>query len=115
MQELLGPTLAYWLLEYGIRPTNVERAPELRTGATSSNFWGGAGFELADRMGSSEEIKNRGYKVQEVRIVNRRGKRVAGFLAATFTRYTRTLYQPSTRRLGLGNFQENRRQGRNDL
>ena len=88
---IAGPTLAYWLLEYGMQPTIVERAPTLRTGGYVIDFWG-AGFDIADRMGLSEEIKNRGYQIQEVRIVNSRGERVAGFPAATFARATQGRY-----------------------
>jgi len=84
---IAGPTLAYWLLQYGMNPTIVEQAPTLRTGGYVIDFWG-AGFEIADRMGLSEEIRSRGYQVQEVRIVNRRGERVAGFPASTFARAT---------------------------
>jgi 2-polyprenyl-6-methoxyphenol hydroxylase-like FAD-dependent oxidoreductase len=43
-------------------------------------------------MGLSEEINQLGYKVQEVRIVNERGERVAGFPAATFARATQGRY-----------------------
>lgn len=85
---IAGPTLAYWLLQYGMQPTIVERAPALRTGGYVIDFWG-AGFDVADRMGLSEEIKNLGYQVQEVRIVNESGERVAGFPAAAFARAMR--------------------------
>jgi 2-polyprenyl-6-methoxyphenol hydroxylase-like FAD-dependent oxidoreductase len=88
---IAGPTLAYWLLEYGINPTIVERSPAPRTGGYVIDFWG-AGFEIADRMGLSEDIKKRGYQVEEVRIVNGRGERVAGFPAATFARATQGRY-----------------------
>jgi 2-polyprenyl-6-methoxyphenol hydroxylase-like FAD-dependent oxidoreductase len=88
---IAGPTLAYWLLKYGINPTIVERAPELRTGGYVIDFWG-AGFEIADRMGLSDDIKNCGYQVEEVRILNSRGERVAGFPAATFARLTQGRY-----------------------
>jgi 2-polyprenyl-6-methoxyphenol hydroxylase-like FAD-dependent oxidoreductase len=88
---IAGPTLAYWLLEYGMKPTVVERAPTLRTGGYVIDFWG-AGFEIADRMGLSQAIKNCGYQIEEVRIVNRCGERVAGFPAATFARLTQGRY-----------------------
>ena len=47
---IAGPTLAYWLARYGLKPTVVETAPRLRTGGYVIDFWG-AGFEIADRMG----------------------------------------------------------------
>ena len=78
---IAGCTLAYWLQHYGITPTIVEKAPELRTAGYMIDFWG-AGFDIADRMGLSEELRRKGYIVQEVKVVDRNGKRVAGFRAA---------------------------------
>ncbi|MGC2529001.1 MAG: FAD-binding domain [Candidatus Acidiferrum sp.] len=85
---IAGPTLAYWLLQYGFTPTIVEAAPRLRTGGYIIDFWG-AGFEIAERMGVLAEIKEKGYAVREVRVVDASGKRVAGFSADAFDRMTR--------------------------
>jgi 2-polyprenyl-6-methoxyphenol hydroxylase-like FAD-dependent oxidoreductase len=85
---IAGPALAYWLLQYGFTPTIVETAPRLRTGGYIIDFWG-AGFEIAGRMGVLQEIKQKGYVVREVRVVNQRGKRVAGFPADVFDRVAR--------------------------
>ena len=82
---IAGPTLAYWLSCHGIEPTIVEAAPTLRTGGYIIDFFG-AGFEIADRMGLLPEIARKGYQVEEVRVVNREGKAVAGFPAETFSR-----------------------------
>ncbi len=82
---IAGPTLAYWLARYGLEPTIVEKAPRLRTGGYVIDFWG-AGFDIADRMGLLPEITRKGYRVQEVRVVNRKGQRVAGFSAESFAR-----------------------------
>ncbi len=84
---IAGPTLAYWLTQYGFQPTIVEKAPKLRTGGYIIDFWG-AGFDIADRMGLLPEISRQGYIVQEVRVVNRSGKTVAGFPASVFGRLT---------------------------
>ncbi len=84
---IAGPTLAYWLARYGMQPTIVERAPRLRTGGYVIDFWG-AGFDIADRMGLLPEITQKGYRVREVRVVNERGRKVAGFPAETFARVT---------------------------
>lgn len=73
-----GPTLAYWLAHYGFEPTIVEKAPALRTGGYIIDFWG-AGFDIADRMGLLPELRDKGYMVQEIRVVNRDGQRIAGF------------------------------------
>jgi 2-polyprenyl-6-methoxyphenol hydroxylase-like FAD-dependent oxidoreductase len=85
---IAGPTLAYWLARYGLEPTIVEKAPHLRTAGYVIDFWG-AGFEVADRMGLVPGLMQRGYRVQEVRVVNRSGQRVAGFPAQTFAQATR--------------------------
>ncbi len=75
---IAGPTLAYWLAHYGFEPTIVEKAPALRTGGYIIDFWG-AGFDIAGRMGLLPELREKGYMVQEVRVVNRNGERIAGF------------------------------------
>ena len=88
---IAGSTLAYWLAHYGFEPTLVEVAPQLRTGGYIIDFWG-AGFEIADRMGLLLDLNRLGYRVKEVRVVNRAGKRVAGFPADSFGRITRGRY-----------------------
>lgn len=88
---IAGPTLAYWLAQYGLKPTIVETAPRLRTGGYVIDFWG-AGFEIADRMGLVPEIKRKGYMLREVRVVNRSGQRVTGFPAEAFSRMTHGRY-----------------------
>jgi 2-polyprenyl-6-methoxyphenol hydroxylase-like FAD-dependent oxidoreductase len=75
---IAGPTLAYWLARYGFEPTIVEKAPRLRTGGYIIDFWG-AGFEIAERMELLPEISRRGYTIQEVRVVDSSGRKVAGF------------------------------------
>lgn len=84
---IAGPAVAYWLHHYGFETTIVEKAPRLRTGGYVIDFWG-SGFEVADRMDLLEEISRRGYVVEEVRVVNRAGRRVAGFPATAFARAT---------------------------
>ena len=80
---IAGPTLAYWLSQYGFTPTIVEIAPRLRTGGYVIDFWG-AGFDVADRMGLIPELRREGYMLQEVRVVNRKGERIARVPAAAF-------------------------------
>ena len=70
-----------------MQPTLVEKAPRLRTGGYVIDFWG-AGFEIADRMGLLPEITAKGYKVQELRIVDRAGKKISGFPVDAFGRMT---------------------------
>jgi 2-polyprenyl-6-methoxyphenol hydroxylase-like FAD-dependent oxidoreductase len=75
---IAGPTLAYWLARYGFEPTIVEKAPRLRTGGYIIDFWG-AGFEIAERMELLPEISRKGYTIQELRVVDSSGRKVAGF------------------------------------
>jgi 2-polyprenyl-6-methoxyphenol hydroxylase-like FAD-dependent oxidoreductase len=84
---IAGPTLAYWLTQYGMEPTLIERAPALRTGGYVVDFWG-AGFDIADRMGLLPDLRTRGYFVNEVRVVNSSGRRISGFSAGVFARLT---------------------------
>ncbi len=84
---IAGPTLAYWLVRHGFEVTIVEKAPALRTGGYVIDFWG-AGFDVADRMGIVPELVERGYRVKEVRVVGDDGRRVSGFDARVFDRFT---------------------------
>ncbi|MGA8034681.1 MAG: FAD-binding domain [Candidatus Acidiferrales bacterium] len=88
---IAGPTFAYWLAHYGIEATIVEKAPRLRTGGYVIDFWG-LGFDVADRMGLLAEIRRKGYIVRDVSIVNRAGKRIAGFPADAVARVAQGRY-----------------------
>jgi 2-polyprenyl-6-methoxyphenol hydroxylase-like FAD-dependent oxidoreductase len=88
---IAGSALAYWLAHYGFEPTLVEIAPKPRTGGYVIDFWG-AGFDIAGRMGLRPEIQRQGYVVREVRVVNRAGRRVAGFSTDVFMRVARGRY-----------------------
>lgn len=88
---IAGPTLAYWLARYGLKPTILEAAPRLRTGGYIIDFWG-AGFDIADRMGLLPQIRRKGYNAQELRVVDRRGKRVAGFPVEAFSQMAHGRY-----------------------
>jgi 2-polyprenyl-6-methoxyphenol hydroxylase-like FAD-dependent oxidoreductase len=88
---IAGPTLAYWLAHYGFEPTIVEKAPKLRTSGYIIDFWG-LGFDVADRMGLLPEIHRKGYMVREVRVVDRSGKRIAGFPGEAIARIAEGRY-----------------------
>jgi 2-polyprenyl-6-methoxyphenol hydroxylase-like FAD-dependent oxidoreductase len=84
---IAGPTLAWWLLQYGFTPTLVESAPYLRTGGYIIDFWG-AGFDIADRMHLLPALEPLGYKVQEMRVVDHRGRCVAALPTSAFSKMT---------------------------
>lgn len=48
---IAGPALAYWLKEYGFRPTVIERASEPRTGGYLIGLHGSVGVQLLKDMG----------------------------------------------------------------
>lgn len=88
---IAGPTLAYWLHQFGLKATIVERAPTLRTGGYVVDFWG-VGFDVAERMGLLPDIRREGYMVREVRVVGEDGKRVAGFSVDSIVRIAKGRY-----------------------
>jgi len=73
---IAGPTLAYWLLRRGFAPTIIEQAPSPRAGGYVIDFWG-LGWEVAERMGLIPLLLRDGYRMNEVRLVNRSGRPVA--------------------------------------
>lgn len=79
-----GPTLAYWLSRYGYSPTLIEVAPALRTTGYVIDFWG-LGYEIAARMGLEGAISREGYHMEELRLVDRHGERVAGLGTRVFS------------------------------
>ena len=75
---IAGTTLAYWLQRYGFEPTLVERAPALRSEGYVIDFWG-AGYEVADRMDVLPMLKELSLPINEIRLVDTRGRRCGGF------------------------------------
>ena len=84
---IAGPTLAFWLNAAGFKTTIVERAPGLRAGGYVIDFWG-LGYDIAERMGLASELRRVGYSMREMRIVDARGERVAGFGTRVFRELT---------------------------
>jgi 2-polyprenyl-6-methoxyphenol hydroxylase-like FAD-dependent oxidoreductase len=80
---IAGPTLAYWLRRFGFEPTLIERASALREGGYMVDFWG-LGFDVAERMGLAPALRATGYDIEEVRLVDARGRRAGGFNARIF-------------------------------
>lgn len=61
----------------------IERAPALRTGGYLIDFWG-LGFEVGDKMGLVPALRRDGYQINEVRLVDARGRKAGGFSARGF-------------------------------
>ncbi len=88
---IAGPTLAFWLKAGGFEPTLIERSPRLRTGGYVIDFWG-LGYDIAEHMGLRKDIERVGYHVQEMRVVDDRGRRVSGFDVDVFRELTKGRY-----------------------
>jgi 2-polyprenyl-6-methoxyphenol hydroxylase-like FAD-dependent oxidoreductase len=84
---IAGPTLAFWLKAAGFVPVMIEQAPALRDAGYVIDFWG-LGYEVAERMGLMPDIERIGYRMREMRIVDGRGVRVAGFGTKVFRELT---------------------------
>lgn len=67
-----GPTLAYWLKEYGHEPVLFERAPALREGGYVIDFWG-TGYDISEKMGILPALKNDAYMIERVQTVTSGG------------------------------------------
>jgi 2-polyprenyl-6-methoxyphenol hydroxylase-like FAD-dependent oxidoreductase len=84
---IAGPSLAFWLNAAGFKTTIVERSPGPREGGYVIDFWG-LGYDIAERMGLGDDLRRVGYVIREMRIVDGRGERVAGFGARVFRELT---------------------------
>src|SRR3954452_18842345 len=84
---IAGTTLAYWLQRSGHEVLLVEHSPRLRTGGYVIDFWG-VGYDIAETMGLIPRIRELGYQVNEVRFVDRLGRKCGGFSADVFRRLT---------------------------
>jgi 2-polyprenyl-6-methoxyphenol hydroxylase-like FAD-dependent oxidoreductase len=73
---IAGPTLAYWLRRSGHEPVLFERASAFRTGGYLIDFWG-LGYEIAERMGIVPALRERGYQMKRMQMVDRTGREEA--------------------------------------
>ena len=67
---IAGPTLAYWLNEFGFNPVIVEQAPALREGGYAIDFVG-AGFDVAEKMKLLPELRQNDLEIQELVFVDK--------------------------------------------
>ncbi|KAB7760987.1 FAD-binding domain [Mycolicibacterium mucogenicum] len=82
---IAGPTLAYWLSRSGHDAVLIETASQLRTGGYLIDFWG-VGYAIAERMGLADAIQRAGYGIEQVRLVDGRGRKTGGFAVSPFRR-----------------------------
>jgi 2-polyprenyl-6-methoxyphenol hydroxylase-like FAD-dependent oxidoreductase len=67
-----GPALAYWLRRTGHEPTLIERAPCFRTGGYVIDFWG-VGYRVAAKMGIETAVRDAGYQMKSLRLLDGHG------------------------------------------
>jgi 2-polyprenyl-6-methoxyphenol hydroxylase-like FAD-dependent oxidoreductase len=82
-----GPALAFWLLKAGHQPVLIEEAPRLRDGGYVIDFWG-IGYDIAEKIRLIPRLRDVGYRVGEVRVVDPQGRRISGFSTDVFRRMT---------------------------
>jgi 2-polyprenyl-6-methoxyphenol hydroxylase-like FAD-dependent oxidoreductase len=73
---IAGPTLAYWLREYGHEPVLFEQADRLRTEGYVVDFWG-LGYNVAERMGIIDDLRAKATEQERLSFVDGHGKEVA--------------------------------------
>ncbi len=81
---IAGATLAWWLAEFGMEVTVVERAPAPRRGGYMIDFWG-LGYDVAERMGVLDPLRADAYRVDEIRLVRADSRTLAAIKADAVT------------------------------
>ena len=74
---IAGPALAFWLTRQGYQTTIVERAPKPRESGYMIDCWG-LGYGMVERMGLLSRLRDVGYLIDELRLVDARGRRLTG-------------------------------------
>lgn len=80
---IAGPALAYWLAQYGMTPTVVERAPQLRQGGQTVDLRG-SGLEVARRMGVETAARAAATEEEGIRFVDSMNRTRAALSARAF-------------------------------
>ena len=73
---IAGLTMAYWLCEAGHQPVVIEKAEDLRTEGYMIDF-GGTGWDVAERMGIIETLKQYQHHIDMIKYKNKRGATTA--------------------------------------
>ena len=73
---IAGPTLAYWLREYGHEPVLFEKADHLRTEGYVVDFWG-LGYNVAERIGIIDELRAKATEQERLSFVDGHGREIA--------------------------------------
>ncbi|ASG68192.1 oxidoreductase [Francisella halioticida] len=71
---IAGPTLAWWLREYGFEPIIFEKSPEFKSGGHLVDFWGHA-CEIMEKMGLLEQLRQESYQIKHIHCFDENGRR----------------------------------------
>jgi 2-polyprenyl-6-methoxyphenol hydroxylase-like FAD-dependent oxidoreductase len=80
---IAGLALARRLLNDGFFPTLIESAPGLQTQGHMIDFWGSS-YSIVEKLGLLPEIVSTAYHIDELRLVDRHGRRIGGFDSDVF-------------------------------
>jgi 2-polyprenyl-6-methoxyphenol hydroxylase-like FAD-dependent oxidoreductase len=83
--------VAYWLHSYGFKPTIIERRPSLTDEGYMIDFYG-SGFDVADKMGLVDSLKERQYPISELVVVDDKGHRRASMKLEQFRKMLDSRY-----------------------
>ncbi|MEO1969537.1 MAG: FAD-binding domain [Sphingomonadaceae bacterium] len=78
-----GPTLAWWLRNYGHEPVLFERAEGFRDGGYIIDFWA-SGYRVAGKMGLIPRLREDGYIIERLESHTLRGMKTAAIDASVF-------------------------------
>ncbi|WEN16662.1 FAD-binding domain [Rhodanobacter sp. AS-Z3] len=84
---IAGATLAYWLSKLGHEVLLIEKAAAVRTGGYILNLWG-LGYDVAERMGLLPHLMGQKHHVDELRMVDQKGRTCGGYPAQVLMRLT---------------------------
>jgi len=93
---IAGLTTAYWLAKNGWKVTVVEKAKAERTEGYVIDFFG-EGWDVAEKMGITDEIKSIHYPLKDVAIVNKNGKKYFSFPVSRMIKALDNKYRPIRR------------------
>ncbi|ARR55166.1 hypothetical protein HY78_17815 [Rhizorhabdus wittichii DC-6] len=82
--SIAGPTLGYWLAEYGFDVEIVERASELRGGGYPIDLRGSA-MAVVDRMGMTEALRRAHLDIRKLTLLDRDGEEIVALQPQQFS------------------------------
>lgn len=82
--SIAGPTLGYWLAEYGFDVVIVERSSEVRGGGYPIDLRGSA-MDVVDRMGMTDALRHADLDIEKLTLVDRGGEAIIALSPREFS------------------------------